>query len=388
MKSRSSGSGFHFIFQRHFSFFKTMNEAVLKTIILILLIGIGLILKGKFLSKDKTDGIKEMVLSVALPSTIFIALMKINLDITLLFVPFVALLFNFVLYFITPVALSSLGISKNSANARTLKLLIPSLAPGLSSFPFIAEFLGEESLALSAMADVGNKFFVLIFLYIIAMNMFLKTSGEEVSNTGEKIKSLLISLVKEPINIILFTAIMLLSFGWNYNTLPEVVRGIFDKTSALMTPMVLIFIGLAVKFKEGNKRVVISLLLFRAGVSLLFSAALIKIAGFTDMNHVLLAVVLPLSSVSFWPFAHISLFNSKEELGQKDKRTFNMELAIMVLALSLPFSTTLILTILSAGTYFADVTRILWLGFGLTVIGIVPLLATRIYFSRVERMAQ
>ncbi len=364
-----------------------MNEAVLKTIILILLIGTGLILKGKFLSKDKTDGIKEMILSVALPSTIFIALMKIDLDAKLIFVPIVVLLFNFVLYFATPVALSSLGIAKDSANGRTLLLLIPSLAPGLSSFPFIAEFLGEESLALSAMADVGNKFFVLIFLYILAMNMYLKTSGEKVTNTGEKIKSLLLNLVQEPINILLVLAIVLLGFGYNYDTLPLVVQGIFDKTSALMTPMVLIFIGLAVKFKEGNKRVVISLMLFRAGVSLLFSAALISIANFSDPNHILLSVVLPLSSVSFWPFAHISLFNGKEDLAKSEKKTFNMELAVMVLAISLPFSTTLILSILSAGTYFVDITRILWLGFGLTVLGIVPLLATRIYFQRLERAA-
>ncbi|WP_304236934.1 hypothetical protein [Jiulongibacter sediminis] len=362
-----------------------MNEAVLKTLVLILLIGIGLILKGKFVSKEKTDGIKELVLSVALPSTIFIALMKINLDISLLFVPFVALLFNFLLFFITPLALNVLGISSDSANGRTLKMLIPSLAPGLSSFPFISEFLGEESLALAAMADVGNKFFVLIFLYIIAMNMFIKTSGETASNTGEKIKSLLISLVKEPINIILFAAIMLLAFGWNYNTLPTVITGLFDKTSALMTPMVLIFIGLAVKLKEGNKRVVLSILTFRAGVSLLFSAALIKLAGFSYPNHVLLAVALPLSSVSFWPFAHISLFNAKEETTGKDKRTFNMELAIMILAISLPLSTTLILTILSAGTYFVELHRILWLGIGLTAVGIVPLLASRIYVRVAQR---
>ncbi|MGR3811853.1 hypothetical protein [Jiulongibacter sp. NS-SX5] len=362
-----------------------MNEAILKTLILVLLIGLGLILKGKFVSKDKTNGIKELVLSVALPSTIFIALMKINLDISLLFVPFVALAFNFLLYFITPVALKMLGISKDSANGKTLIMLIPSLAPGLSCFPFIAEFLGEESLALAAMADVGNKFFVLIFLYIIAMNMFIKTSGEKSTNTGDKIKSLLISLVKEPINIILFAALMLLAFGWNYDTLPQVVRGLFDRTSALMTPMVLIFIGLAVKFKEGNKRVVLSILVFRAGVSLLFSAALIKLAGFTDPNHILLAAVLPLSSVSFWPFAHISLFNSKEEESGKPERTFNVELAVMVLAISLPLSTTIILAILSAGTVFVDVTKIVWLGILLSVVGIAPLLASRIYVRAAHR---
>src|SRR5690606_11195026 len=117
-----------------------MNEAILKTLILVLLIGVGFILKGKFGSKEKTNGIKEMVLSVALPSTIFIALMKIDLDISLIFVPIITIIFNFFMYWITPMALTSFGISKHSDTGRTLMLLVPSLAPGLSCFPFISEF--------------------------------------------------------------------------------------------------------------------------------------------------------------------------------------------------------------------------------------------------------
>ncbi|UBM58054.1 hypothetical protein LAG90_14700 [Marinilongibacter aquaticus] len=361
-----------------------MNTAILKTIILILLIAVGFVLKGKFGSKDKVNGIKEMVLSVALPSTIFIALMKINLEVSLLIVPLVTLIFNFFLYMLTPYALTLFGIDRKSTTARTLRMLIPSLAPGLSCFPFIAEFLGDESLALAAMSDVGNKFFVLIFLYVIAMNFYLSRSESQgQSNLSQKIKSLLVSLVQEPINILLALALTLLAFGFHYNTLPVLVQGIFDKTSMLMTPQVLIFIGLAVNFKEGNKRLVLSLLMVRAGISVLFSAVFIALAGLSNSSHILLALVLPLSSISFWPFAHMSLFNGQEEEQEvpKEKRTFDIPLAIMVLALSLPFSTTLILTILSAGEYFVDLWKIVALGFGLLALGGLPQLAARLYFK-------
>lgn len=351
-----------------------MNEAVIKTLILVLLIGLGIILKAKFKMKDQINGIKEIVLSVALPSTIFIALMKIHLDVSMLIVPVITLAFGFFMYWISPFAVAAFGVNKNSPAGRTMALLLPSLAPGLSSFPFIIEFLGDESLALAAMADIGNKFFVLIFLYVIAMNMFLKNTNAGKTNIKEKIKSLLISLIKEPINIILVVAIALLSMGWNYNTLPSVITGVFDKTSALMTPLVLIFIGLAVKLKQKNKGVVFSILLFRAGISMVFSALLINITGLTDTNMVLLATVIPLSSVSFWPFAHISLFNAKEDEMDlpNDKRTFDVELALMVLAISLPLSTGLILGILSAGSYFAEAWKILLLGTGLMALGIIP----------------
>ena len=93
------------------------------------------------------------------------------------------------------------------------QMLLPSLAPGLSCFPFIAEFLGEKSVAMAALGDVGNKFFVLIFLYVIAMNMFLKNTKSEETKMGEKIKSLLMNIVQEPINIIIISAAVLLSLG-------------------------------------------------------------------------------------------------------------------------------------------------------------------------------
>ncbi len=360
-----------------------MSDALQKTITLILLIVLGLIIRGKFKNKEQLNGIKEIILSVALPATIFIAMMKIHVEASLFFIPIAALAFNFFVFYSSPMVFNFFGVEKNSSTGRTLMMLLPSLAPGLSAFPFIAEFLGEQGLAKAAMADVGNKFFVLIFLYIIAMNMFLKNSVNEETDMKEKIKGLLLSLVKEPINILLVTAIVLLSLGVSYATLPPVIADLFDKTSAMMTPLVLIFIGLAVQLKEGRKRLVMTMLLFRAGISLFFSAALISLFNIGDTTMVLLAVVLPLSSASFWPFAHISVFNLREESKgmSKERRTFDVELAVLILAFSLPFSTILILGILSTGALFTHLPTILIAGAILTALGIIPNLVTKAAFK-------
>ncbi|MDF7819056.1 hypothetical protein P1X15_15670 [Runella sp. MFBS21] len=351
-----------------------MSDALQKAFTLLLLIVLGLVLRSKFKNKQQTDGIKEMVLSVALPSTIFIALMKVTVDSKLIIVPALTLVFNFFMYFITPLALSFFGVEKDSPTGRTLVMLLPSLAPGLSCFPFIAEFLGQESVAMAAMGDVGNKFFVLIFLYVVALNMFLKNAKSEEANLSTKIKSLLLNLVKEPINIIIASALILLSLGVSFKSLPAIIADMFDKTSAMMTPLVLIFIGLAVQLKQRKKRLISSLLIFRAGVTMLFSAAVISVLGINDPTMVLLAVAIPLSSASFWPFAHISAFNLREENSglPKERRTFDAELAVLVLAFSLPFSTLLILGILSAGTFFAHLPTLIITGLIFIGIGIVP----------------
>ncbi len=349
-----------------------------------MLILIGLLLKSRFRSKEQVNGIKEIVLTIALPATIFISLMQIEMDQTLLVVPLLALCFNCMMFLVMPLSFSLFRIDKNSAAARTMTMLVPSLAPGLSCFPFIAEFLGQQSLAVAALADVGNKFFVLIALYMVGLNMFLKNG--EVTPEGNpvgsrsKIRSLLKSLISEPINLIIALALLLLGLGFNYSSLPVMITNVFDRASAMMTPLVLIFIGLAVQLKEGKKRMVISILVFRAGVTLILSGLLIQICGITDTTTALLLTVIPLSATSFWPMAHISMFNLKEDQGNvpREKRTFDLNLAILVLAFSLPFSTLLILGILSSGTFFTHPSTVLATGVLLALTAAVPPLLSKV----------
>jgi hypothetical protein len=66
----------------------------------------------------------------------------------------------------------------------------------------------------------------------------------------------------------------------------------------------------------------------------------------------LVVVVLPQSSCSFWPFAHMAAISKLDE--QKGVNTFDLDFAINILAFSLPFSTSLILLILSSGSFFAN----------------------------------
>ena len=351
-----------------------MIEALQKTSILLLLIGLGLGLRFKIKNKTEITGIKEIILSIALPATVFIALMGIKMSFSLLIYPILIVGFNFFIFFLTPAILPIFGIDKESSSGRTFRMLLPSLAPGISSFPFINEFLGDDSLALAAVGDVGNKFFALNFLYFVAIGMYLKNNHSEAGEEQGKIKSLLLSLVKEPINVVMLLAIILLSFGLNMTSLPTVVSELFTRASSLMTPLVLIYIGMAVRLKEGKIKLVSSILLFRAGVSMLFSALIISIFHISDPKLVLLAVVVPLSSCSFWPFAHISGINLKEDNKElsKERRTFDLNLAVLVLAFSLPLSTILVMGILASGELFAQISTILIFGLILTGLGLAP----------------
>lgn len=169
-----------------------MDNALEKSISFLLFIVIGILLKTKISKAEQTNGIKSIILTIALPATIFIALLKIQVTSSLLWLPVIALFFNSILFSITPLLLKIIGVSPKSPSGRSAQLLIPSLAPGLSCFPFILEFLGDASLAKAAMADLGNKFFVLFILYLVALKWYYKNANFE----KKSVKSKVISLVK------------------------------------------------------------------------------------------------------------------------------------------------------------------------------------------------
>lgn len=330
-----------------------MNIAVAKTLSLFLLIAIGFLLKGKVKSKEQKDGIKVIILSVALPSIIFIGLQKIDFSIDMLAFPIFALAFNCLAFLSVYALIAVFGFERNGDYARTLKMLLPSLAPGLSCFPFLVEYFGESTLANAAIADVGNKIFVLIILYLVALKWYHKSEYVDYAGKGSKVKSLLKSLVSEPVNLVIIVGVGMLLAGINYETLPSFLRMSVDKLSLMMTPLVLLFIGISVKLDWKQIKTIWSLLLFRAGFAFLISGLLLLYMPETSPLLGMLVVLFPQSSCSFWPYAHMSAIN-KMKRPEGSKPTFDLDLGMNILALSLPLSTIIILGLSTYGEKSTD----------------------------------
>ena len=347
-----------------------MDIGIQKTIVFLFFILLGVLLKVKFKSKEEIVGIKKIILNLALPATIFIALLGIQIELNLLLLPLLALLLNLLLFLVFPLVLPFLGIKKNTPQFRTANLLLPSLAPGLSCFPFVLEFLGEEYLAKAAMADLGNKVFVLIFLYLVAMKWYLRLQGKTQKKGLSNLGSLLKVMVSEPVNLFIAAALGLLAFGFNMTSLPFVLSETLLKLSLTMTPLVLLFIGLAVKIKRKQFVQIFSLLSLRAGLVFFISGVFVLISGIQANNEILLLLAFGLSACSFWPYAHISSIDSLETDASSKKQTFNNNYAISILALSFPLSTVLILGVLNSGVLFTSIANIFLAAIALGLIGL------------------
>lgn len=346
-----------------------MNPAVQKTLSLIILLLIGFFLRKKFQDPAKQNGLKTLILTVALPAIIFVALLKAEINPDLLALPFLTLGFNFILFFMLKYLLLIFGLEKNSPTYKTYLLLFPSLAPGLSCFPFLIEYLGDDALAWGALADIGNKFFVLIFAYMLAMNWFIRNYPNSNNGTRAKIKSLLMSLINEPINVVMALALMLLGMGIHMENLPQFLASAVGNLSSLMTPLVLIYIGIAVIFNWKQIKKITGLLFLRSGITFVLSGLIVVFVPSLSYPAILVLVAFPQSAISFWPFAHMSAFVGMEQkMEDNKKRTFDLELAVNILAVSLPFSTALMLGIFSFGEAFTSPILLFSIGISMIVL--------------------
>ncbi|MGC6431947.1 MAG: permease [Jejuia sp.] len=362
-----------------------MGEALDKPISFILFILIGYLLKRKISAGDETNGLKSLILSIVLPVTIFIALLKIKVGGNLILFPAFALGLNLTLFSLAPLLLYIVGIEKDSPSGRSARLLIPSLAPGLSCFAFILEFLGEEALAKAAMSDLGNKFFVLFLLYLVAIKWHYKQEDFKEESFKTKLKSLGLTLLYEPVNIFIILALILVGFGVTLETLPNFLSLTLTRLSAIMTPLVLIFIGLAVKFKKKQFFQIFSMLMLRASFVLLIISAVLIIAGVPASTNILIVTAFSLSACSFWPFAHISAVEFKEKSRIQSNKTFNSNFALSILALSLPISVLLILGVLSAHTTFQSPVNLMFLGCVLFGLGIINPIISKLKMNALKR---
>ena len=365
-----------------------MNFALQKTLELLLIIGLGLLLQKK-VAKQDLKGVKTIILSVALPATIFVALLKIELKGTLMIFPVLALTFNLLMLLASKYLLSITLPTTENAKKRTLMMLLPSLAPGLSCFPFIVVYLGDDFLAQAALADVGNKIFGLILLYMLAMHWYHKRSLKDERNSSKsKLKSLALSLINEPINIVIVLGLILLGFGLKLSSLPSFLENTVLSIKVLMTPLVLLFIGMAVRIKSGEFAIILSMLLRRAGLAFCLSGLLVYAVPNMAPAMILLAVVFPQSSCSFWPFAHMSAVNSLEEKDAQKNTTFDINFAVNVLAFSLPFSTLTIIGIFSFSDFFIDPTILVITGFCTGLISFLPQLFKKLKDSKTTIKAE
>jgi hypothetical protein len=345
-----------------------------KIAVFFLLIFIGIALKKKFNGKSEKLGIKRFILNLSLPATILISFISFEINPDYFYLPLAGIALNLFLFLLSPLILKLTKIDKKPQKSRTLIMLLPSFAPGISCFPIIEEFLGSEYLIKASLIDFGNKLFVLIFLLGFSFRMHYLAQGIKDKKNKVSPKTIFKSIFTEPINLVLIFSTALLAFGYTIDDIPFLFVDFVTRLKNTLTPLVLIFIGLSIIFAKEALKEILPVLFIRAGLSLLFTVCTLNFFGINSGDDILFYIILALSSVSFWPFAHMTLIDEIEKKAQYKIRTFDIGFGLNFLAYSLPFSTILILLLLSQKETLKDLSILYGLSSVMVSLGILLLI--------------
>lgn len=336
------------------------NLVIQKAVALLFLIVVGYLLKRKFQDPSSISTIRNFILNVALPATIFLSTIEINTQLDLLLLPSFALAVNIYLMLVGFLLAYLLLKKSESAKRRALILLFPSLAPGLTVYPFIEQFLGKQGLAWAALADTGNKLFVLIGLYALAIYWYRKASDQIDSQVKIPWKSIALFLLGEPVNIAIIVGLALAISHLSSNSLPLALSDAIQKLAACATPLILFYVGISLNLKSFQFGTLLMILLARAGAGFLFSAAAIAVLHPPTLEATILFIALPQASCSLWPLLHANRINQQDSSLSSNNQFrekpnfFDTNFATSLLALSFPFSIFVLLIVFSSGTAFTS----------------------------------
>ncbi|MGP1382210.1 MAG: AEC family transporter [Thainema sp.] len=349
-----------------------------KAIALGLLIAIGYALKRKFPDPNSIKTLRSLILNVALPATIFLSTLSIDTDLNLALLPSFAIAINLTLLIVGFGLVYGLMGENSRPQVRTLALLFPSLAPGLTLYPFIEQFFGRDGLAWAALADVGNKLFVLVGLYILALVWYQRSqldpdqAGQphQTPKKSAQCVEILRFLVTEPVNVAIVAGLGLACFHVTPASLPPAMFSAIDRLADCSTPLILIYIGLSLKLRSPQLGKTLMILLVRSGVGFLISATAIALVRPTEPEALMLFVALPQASFSLLPLLHAATINQQAAQAQSDPADpfddlddlsdsastpfFDTDFATALLARSFLFSISIFMLVFSSGTHFAQ----------------------------------
>lgn len=341
-----------------------------KAIALMLLIVTGYVFRQNFRDPAAKGAIRYFILNVALPATIFLSVIEIDTQLDLLRLPSFALGVNFFLLLIGFLLAMTLFRGAEKSQTRALILLFPSLAPGLTVYPFIEQFLGKSGLAWAALADMGNKLFVLIGLYTLAIYWFQQSTAAK-SQTSVKAQWGNIGrfLMTEPVNLAIVLGVVITSLHLS-PALPPALTNMIQRFAVCATPLIMFYVGISLNLKSFQFGTLLLVLLTKAGAGFLFSAAAILVLQPQSVEEVTLFVALPQASFSLWPLLHATKINSQQFIGASDPSAsfFDTEFATALLAMSFPFSILVLLVVFSNGAFFASPAHLSLVGGGVLLV--------------------
>jgi predicted permease len=224
-------------------------ELISKVLPILILFAVGYIIRiTNYLKKEVIDGLKKIVIDIALPSVLFIAFVDLDLKKEYLGL-ILSIMLLCIIMLINGFVLNKIPKISNPV----LPYIMSGFTFGLIGIPLYITVFGEVNLPSMAIMGIGQEFFLWL-IYISVMKLKLNNEKLNVSS--------IINFLASPLIIALILGISINLLGISnalYNQ--PILRGIYitlQYFSKIATPLILIVVGYGLSFdKEYTKLTII-----------------------------------------------------------------------------------------------------------------------------------
>jgi len=342
------------------------SEGVQKALSFFVMGAIGTYLRPEnsgLMKPEFTAGVQTLMLQTLVPALVFKSLASVTMSTKVLAYPAFGaglVLFQFAMSWAMATAVYGRS-SKLSVMRRSTAQVLWSMAPALSSFAFIKEFVGSAAVGTAALIDLPNKFFVLI-VFPVLLKLWAPAGGSSAdektsSNLGGKLKKAL----TEPFNVGILGGLAMAATGTKLARLGPVGTAVTMMADAV-TPVLFLLLGLKLNIKGSTPALCATLLFLRHGAIALAMSALFTIAGPAIAPGTALALtVMSQSAVSV---VGVGQLNKAVAAGVPG---YTNEVGFDLLGYSFPFTTLLTATACVLGP--AYIKNLHWVGMALLTLG-------------------
>lgn len=253
-----------------------MNEIIIKIIPVILIFILGYLLKRiKLLNKENGDLFLKLVFYVSLPALILLSITNIDLNLSFIYLPFIAVLVILITYVVS----YFIGNFFNLKNYSLGVFLVGSLIMNMGfTLPFFIAAYGTEGLARASLFDFGNGLLTFTFIYYLACKY-----GENKKDSKTMVKKFLYS---PP----LWALVIGLALNLQNIKIPDISTNFLQLLGNMTIPLIMLSLGIYFSFKIVKTKALISLIFIRMILGLLLGLFFVYIFNLDGVNRMVVLI--------------------------------------------------------------------------------------------------
>lgn len=253
-----------------------MSNALLIVTPIIALFALGLLLRQvKLFSQEDADIFIKMAFFVSLPAIILKTIPNVEISLQFLILPIIAIVTIILMFIFT---FSSVKIFNFEKKTEGIFIIGPMVLNLGFNVPFVIAAYGEEGFARASFFDIGNLILMLSLIYFLAQRYSSPDTPPKLFNK---------KLLTSPPLLALIIAIILNISNFTFD---PVIIDLLNLLGALLTPLLMIAIGIYFNPTQKNLIPALTAVLIRMGVGLLFGLSIVFLFNLDALSEKIIII--------------------------------------------------------------------------------------------------